>query len=494
MKGSLAVLAATLIFAAPAAASDAPDLGGFHSVLGVGQGQTVNAGDLAANQASGLPPDSFVNQLQMYSGVSRVASTLTAATLDKGWKDSGFRPQSAPGAVESPRAGVTIVRDPVFRVPRVYGVTRSDTMFGAGYVTAEDRLFLMEALRHTAEASTVELLGPSAAQADAAAITHQDFSPEELQRQFDELPALGPDAAEGRQDVLDYIAGINAYIEEARHDPSKLPAEYPALGVTPKPWTVPDTAAVAIYLVAQFTSNGGDERKTATLLPEFTKRFGADRGRLAYEDFRRADDPEAPTVSHTAFTSDRPGKVDPAAVALPDAGPIKPRDAIVQSPRASRSALPAWAQTLARRGLDLPHHASNALLLDAKHSADGRPLAAMGPQVGYYSPEIFTEYELHGPGVDVSGGVFPGAAPYVLIGHGRDFAWTGTTPNADTVDTFAEQLCNPDGSPPTTGSDHYLYKGKCVPFVTRDQESSTPVAPTSPEAPQTVTLRAMRSV
>src|SRR4051794_11327903 len=344
MKGSLAVLAATLIFAAPAAAADAPDLGGFHSVLGVGQGQTVNAADLAANQASGEPPPSFVNQLAMYSGVSRIASTLTAGTLDKGWKDSGFKPQSAPGAVESPRPGVTIVRDPVFRLPRVYGVTRADTMFGAGYVTAEDRLFLMEALRHTAEASTVELLGPSAAPADAAAITHQDFSPDELQKQFDALPSLGPEAAEGRQDVLDYIAGINAYIDEARNDPSKLPAEYPALGVTPRPWTVPDTAAVAIYLVAQFTANGGDERRSATLLSAFQERFGRARGRATYEDFRRAADPEAPTVSHPPFPSARPGRIDSAAVAMPDAGSLTARDALVSAPSSSPSSLPSWAQ------------------------------------------------------------------------------------------------------------------------------------------------------
>src|SRR3954454_15272180 len=268
MRVTAAVIVALLSASAPAAAADAPDVSGFHSVLGVGQGQTVDAADLAANQATGAPPPSFVNQLSMYSGVSRVASSLTAATLDKGWKDSGFKPRSAPGAVESPRAGVTIVRDPVYNVPRVYGVTRSDTMFGAGYVTAEDRLFLMEALRHTAEASTVELLGPSAAPDDAAALTHQDFSPDELQRQFDALPSLGPDAAEGRQDVLDYIAGINAYIDETRSDPSKLPAEYPALGVTPKPWTVTDTGALAIFLIAQFTANGGDERKTAALLSD----------------------------------------------------------------------------------------------------------------------------------------------------------------------------------------------------------------------------------
>jgi len=42
----------------------------------------------------------------------------------------------------------------------------------------------------------------------------------------------------------------------------------------------------------------------------------------------------------------------------------------------------------------------------------------MGPQVGYYTPEIFLEYELHGPGIDESGVSFPGSSPYALIGHG----------------------------------------------------------------------------
>ena len=35
----------------------------------------------------------------------------------------------------------------------------------------------------------------------------------------------------------------------------------------------------------------------------------------------------------------------------------------------------------------------------------------MGPQVGYYSPQIFSEYELHGGGIDAEGVSFPGASP-----------------------------------------------------------------------------------
>src|SRR5437764_7958051 len=128
-------------------------------------------------------------------------------------------------------------------------------------------------------------------------------------------------------------------------------------------------------------------------------------------------------------------------------------------------------------------------------SADGRPLAAMGPQVGYYSPQIFSEYELHGGGIDSEGVTFPGAAPWPLIGHGIDFAWTGTSANGDNEDTFVEKLCNQDGSPPTQSSTSYVYRGRCTPFTMRDQTITTPLAPTDPTTPpQTITYRTMRSV
>ena len=54
---------------------------------------------------------------------------------------------------------------------------------------------------------------------------------------------------------------------------------------------------------------------------------------------------------------------------------------------------------------------SNALMVPGRMSASGRALAAMGPQVDYWSPQIFVEYELHGGGIDGQGVTFPGAAP-----------------------------------------------------------------------------------
>src|SRR5947209_6440390 len=499
---SLVALAALAVVPAAHAQGPYGDAGGFYSVLALGQGQTVNAADLAAYELTGNPPPSFVNQFDMYSGVSRGADTLTAATLTRYWKPSSFRTpdEDDGGGTESPRAGVTIVRDARFRVPRIYGATRSDVMFGAGYATAEDRLFLMDAIRRIAEARSAELLGTSALPSDSAQLGHQDVPDQELVDQFNALPqTMGAEGAQAKQDYLDYIDGINAYIDAARRDPTKMPAEYAALGLTPPTWRLADSLQEAVYLIAQFTSNGGDELKTAQLMSDFQARFGR-RWRAVYEDFRRAEDPESVTVTSQRFPSDRPGRPSPKVYALPDPGSVTRRDAVVGGTppssqlAAQRATLPPWAQSLETLRTALPHHASNALIVDAAHSADGRPVAAMGPQVDYFSPEVFTEYELHGGGIDVSGVSFPGASPYPLIGHGKDFAWTGTTPSGDTVDTFAEQLCNPDGSAPSFSSTSYVHDGKCVPFEMRDQTETTPTGAGNPAPPQTFTLRGMRSV
>ncbi len=146
------------------------------------------------------------------------------------------------------------------------------------------------------------------------------------------------------------------------------------------------------------------------------------------------------------------------------------------------------------KGLGLEKHASNAVLVSAKNSVTGHPLAVTGPQVGYYSPQILVEQELHAPGVQVSGMTFPGAGPYPLIGHGLDFSWTGTSAFGDNIDTFAERLCNPDGSAPTKASRHYLYKGTCTAFTSREQRVPTPLSPTAMRPPGEVVLTTLRSV
>jgi hypothetical protein len=89
-----------------------------------------------------------------------------------------------------------------------------------------------------------------------------------------------------------------------------------------------DTLQEAVFLIAQFTSNGGGELTTAQMMQRFQDRFGK-RWRPFYDDFRRAEDPESVTVTPRRFPSDRPGRPNPSVYAMPDAGSITARDAVV---------------------------------------------------------------------------------------------------------------------------------------------------------------------
>jgi hypothetical protein len=112
--------------------------------------------------------------------------------------------------------------------------------------------------------------------------------------------------------------------------------------------------------------------------------------------------------------------------------------------------------------------ASNFLVVAPSRSATRNSLAVMGPQLGYYYPEIVEQVHLTGPGIEAQGVAVPGISMYVLIGRTPDYAWSLTSANHDVRDVYAEQLCNPDGSTPTRASTHYLYNGVCRAFETFD--------------------------
>ena len=111
------------------------------------------------------------------------ASALDQSDLNTYYKVTKFG--SMPGGtevVESPRPGLHIYRDGAYDMAHIYGDTRRNVMFGAGYASAEERLLMMHAIRRTAKGTLAGLVGPSAASDDAAQLTDQDFSNQELGR------------------------------------------------------------------------------------------------------------------------------------------------------------------------------------------------------------------------------------------------------------------------------------------------------------------------
>ncbi len=137
-----------------------------------------------------------------------------------------------------------------------------------------------------------------------------------------------------------------------------------------------------------------------------------------------------------------------------------------------------------------PGGMSNALLVSGEHTESGNPVAVMGPQTGYFSPQLLMLQELQGPGISARGASFAGVSFYVQMGRGVDYAWSATSAGQDVTDTFAVELCETDGSTPTTDSRAYVdTAGECTEFeeLSVTNEWSPTIADQTPEGGYTLT-------
>ena len=459
-RSVLLVLAIALIAVVPSAAAAAVqpygtnDAGGFRNVLPPGENGLVNLQQLFEFRGRGALPSHFADQQPLYENLLYAAPGLTDEQIPLYYKDATFG--VPPGGVAStiePRPGVTIVRDSSYGVPHIYGDTRADTMFGAGYANAADRLFLMDILRHTGRAELASFLGGSNTSADAAQWASSPYTEADYEKQLGELAQLhGAAGQQALADVQAYVEGINAYIAAANADPSLKPAEYSVLQAPMEPWKPSDVIAIASLVGGIFGRGGGKELRSAETLQALEQRFGPRAGRKAWLGFRAKNDPEAPTTISKKFPYETRSAFTKKGLALPDPHSVREVAIASASSGGHRSSFGVGAALL--RALREAGHASNWELVSAKHSATGHPIAVMGPQVGYYVPQILLEEDLHGPGIDARGASFPGVGMVVELGHGRDYAWSATSAGADIVDTFAEVLCRDNF--------HYRYRGKCL--------------------------------
>jgi acyl-homoserine lactone acylase PvdQ len=421
-------------------------------------------------------PPYTIDQLLMYDNLVRVSPGLTEARLREFFKDADFGVppnrilrQYSPGN----RAGLVVLRDVDYNVPHVYGLTRADVIYGTGYVTAEDRLFFLDVLRHVGRGRMSEFLGPSPSNlaSDRAQYRVAGYSEAELQAQLDNLPADDPTFGPLTQQAFrDFADGVNEYILEATLGLAPLPVEYAGLQQVPLPWSPTDTVAVASLIGGIFGVGGGGELSNCTLLKALDARYADPAvARQVFEDLQEDDDPEAPVTTHQPFPYLIPGPVDPAALACPDGSTMSAalsgvlmaeRPRTLDGPRGPVTVLPTV-------------NTSNALLVGKSRSASGFPLAVMGPQVSYYMPQVLMEMDIHAPGtdgpaIDARGAAFPGISLLILLGRGRDYSWSATSAGSDLVDTVAAPLCEPDPlTPVTLDSRHYVYQGQCRPMEQR---------------------------
>jgi hypothetical protein len=418
----------------------------------------------------GLPTtDQSRDQLAMYDGLTPLRGNVTDADIQSHFLPEDFQPIGNTTEIQTGRPGLRLLYDE-YGVAHVYGRTRDDVAFGAGWVTARDRTLLLQLGRGPARAAVADVPGIDAF---SLVTSGQSFVPSAatealVTQQIDLLEKTY--GAKGRRIIRDAQAeadGMNAWAA-ASNTPNWTPA------------TVNDVIAVTAFIGSIFGSGGGAEARNADLLAKLKDGLGPEKGRQAWDDAMLFNDPEAPTtITKTYDYGQYTGGPVTGSVEI-DAGSIVSLD-----PR--QSATPSTNGVMVDAA-DAPpgKQASNFLVVDPKRSSSGNTLAVMGPQLGYYYPEIVQQIHLSGPGIEAQGAAVPGMAMYILIGRTKDYAWSLTSADQDVRDVFAEQLCEPDGSAPSRASDHYMFKGECQPFVEFDAGTlnGTPLRyPTSVHGP-----------
>ncbi|RAJ45545.1 F5/8 type C domain-containing protein [Kitasatospora sp. SolWspMP-SS2h] len=478
--GALTAQPAAGAAAGPAPAAGDPCLGQCQDILTAGENGHATLAGILLHQTVGTRPAHSADQVDAYDALLHDYSGLTPDQLSSYFDDASFGVPA--GQVEStatPRAGVTITRDKATGTPHVKGVTRSDTEFGAGYAAGQDRLWLIDVLRHVGRGQLSSFAGGAAGNRalEQSLWAVAPYTEADLQQQVDRVKASGPRGAQAWQDIQDYVAGLNAFAA-ADVAANNYPGEYVLTGhgSTIEPFTATDVVAISSVIGAIFGGGGGGEVGNALARLAFRQQLGTEAGDRAYAAWRAEDDPEAtPTVHDGSSFPYAASPAAPVGTALPDPGSVTelPHAANGTGTGASSAASGASTPTAAASAAEgvLPADLitakkgmSNALLVSGAHTASGHPIAVFGPQTGYYAPQILMVQELDGPGLRSRGASFPGLSFYVEIGRGLDYSWSATSANQDITDTFAVDLCEPGGGTPSTASTGYLLDGTCTPF------------------------------
>ena len=425
-------------------------------------------------------------EIAAYDSLVQGYPTLTEEEIrTRYFKSRIFGPITDAERTYAPRAGVTVYRDASWGEPHIYGDTDEDMAFGAGYVSAEDRLAIMELLRALGRAEAFELLGTTPAWlADAEMARLYGYTDEEFEAMATRLPEVYGKDGEDMLKILDaYVAGINAYIAEAERGEVPLPAGFAELGLGPPgPWRRGDVVAAVSTVRALFGAGGGSEMNDAAVMAGLVRDLGPERGPQVYEDFRNRDNRDGPMHTKKRFPYLQvPRHVDwsahpenpTAQVSAADAAELA---ALAESSRIKYERLkltsPLGAVDLSRNG-----GMSNHLVIGARRTKSGFPLLIGGPQAGYFSPQILMDYELHSPTIDARGAGFPGLSAIVVMGRTERYAWTPTAGGADMIDTYVEKLCAPEGGEPNEDSRFYEFKGECRPMDRRTLREAPPGAP-----------------
>jgi len=341
-------------------------------------------------------------------------------------------------------APVTVRRD-AHGVPHIDAAAQADLFIAQGYVTAQDRLWQMDASRRAANGNLAEILGPSMLKNDK---TQRVLGIRRAaQRVYSRLPAA-------ERAVLDqYAQGVNLYIAQCEKD-NTLPPEFCLLDYRPEPWTGVDSMSVGLLMVEtldlRVTTKLSRARVEAKLNanPQLAPQLIAD----LYPVGSWRDHP--PTGIRVDLSAPQP---QPAPSQKNDddedddentEARVGPNRGLAQFASAATED-PAEMALLGRAACNGCALGSNNWVVAGSRTAGGKPLLANDMHLTLREPDTWYMADLMAPGFHAAGVTLPGL-PLIVAGHNEHVAWGYTALYADVQDLYAEKL---DGKGNYQGAD-----------------------------------------
>ncbi|MEP1448888.1 MAG: penicillin acylase family protein [Paraglaciecola sp.] len=299
-------------------------------------------------------------------------------------------------------------------VPHIQAQHESDMYRALGYVHAQDRLFQMEMVRRLARGELAAILGPKLLNSDKL------FRSLGIREHADNY-AQNMDVNTPANKALEaYLDGINQY-----QNTHPAPIEFDILGIKKRPFTARDSVSVAGYMAYSFAA----AFRTEPVLTFIRDQLGSEYLEVFDLDWH-------PT------------------------GVITPQLAAHDWQNLNQLAHLSQ-QAVSDSGLAL-FEGSNAWAVSGSRTANGKPLLAGDPHIGFAVPSVWYEAHLSYPGFELYGH-HQALSATASLGHNLDFGWSLTMFQNDDIDLIAEKL-NPDNA------NQVWYQGQWVELQSRSEQ------------------------
>ena len=187
-----------------------------------------------------------LNRLLKYINIA-IAILIVLAAFGVWWIAWRPLPQMS-GTIRSGVAQKVTVAFDRLGEPHIAAQNQDDLLFAQGYLTAQERMWQMDALRRLAAGDLAEIVGAAALESD------QEMRRLRMRRIAEENYVTLP--AGDRAALAAYARGVNAYIDSHLR---RLPLEFTALGYNPRPWSVVDSILIGLHMFRNLTTTYPDE-------------------------------------------------------------------------------------------------------------------------------------------------------------------------------------------------------------------------------------------